>query len=81
MEIKVDSFEKTPDHIEWYLSVKLKESQETIVTRYSELLLIHKKFAKANSGRLFPEFPPKKLFGNRKEKFLQRRMTYQFINF
>ena len=76
MEVKVEGFEKKPDLVEWILNLNLNDSQESIVTRYSELLSIHKKFERTNSGSMFPTFPPKKIFGNRKEKFLQKRMRW-----
>lgn len=44
-------------------------------TRYSELLVTHQRISKMFRNAALPKFPPKKLFGNRTEKFILERMN------
>lgn len=45
-------------------------------SRYSELEKLHDIFYKAANSESFPEFPPKKFFGNKDEIFLNKRLLY-----
>ena len=73
-EVIVKSFEKTASKVTYTIQIKLETFSNEIEVRYSKLLGIHEKFLKDNSGKGCPSFPPKKLFGNRKIKFLSERL-------
>lgn len=70
------NFEITQGHVEYIINL-ISEKDSTINVefkeRYSNLKELHESLRKEANSINFPKFPPKKLFGNLDEKFLNER--------
>ena len=76
MNIKVSRFEKETSKVVYWLKVDMDQREYEFKVRYSSLLDVHENFFESNVGKGTPSFPPKKLFGNRKDKFLNERLRF-----
>ena len=73
MDQIVLNYVRNENNIEYIIKVIFDEREIKIQARYSILLNIHENFANLNKGKPLPSFPPKRLFGNKKDKFLKER--------
>ena len=62
------------DHVNYTLEITLSNNKKyTSIERYSDLLNLHNSMSKEIKS--LPKFPPKKMFGNKKESFLIQRQN------
>lgn len=70
------NFEITQGHVEYIINLISEKDSSINVEfkdRYSNLKDLHESLKKEANSINFPKFPPKKLFGNLDEKFLNER--------
>ena len=73
MKIKVRGHETIMNTIYYDIDIEHNEQVWQVSCRFSELFKIKKKFKLRNKNKSIPDFPPKKLFGNEKKKFVEQR--------
>ena len=74
MKIKIDQYELKDSTVYYVLDYCRNNEKHKFHVRYSQLLDQHEKFFEMNSNKMIPLFPAKKLFGNKKPKFINERM-------
>jgi hypothetical protein len=71
VDVRVVSSENTGGNATRYvIEITVPEGKFQVKKRYSELATLHAQFKKAGGSGSFPNFPPKKWFGNKKAGFV-----------
>ena len=75
LAMKFTGFDQVDDHIEFKITVKDSANNETwpLQARYKRLRQIYKDLKEVYGKQSLPDFPPKKMFGNFGQAFLNQR--------